>query len=491
MRTLRFSTVAWSIVAIVTVLRTIFVAKLPLTGDEAYYWEWSRRLAMGYVDHPPAVAFVIAIFDWLGRTPFAVRIPFVLCGAAAAIVAGATATRLAGDRRAGAIAALCVTLAPMMIVAFSIASPDGPFALAWAATLYCAVRHFSGRSWMWAALLGVAMGAGLLSRIFGLALCAGIAAVALIPSYRKAAAARTLFAFAVAALLWLPFLWWNASHAWVSFTFALLQRHQGHVDLVRPLEVYALDALAYSPGLWIAASIVAVRAREPIVAWTAWPLSLLFFLLAFHESVEVYWFVGPWISLSVGIGCAASAWRGNAARRMRWTFAPAGALAALLFFAAFDPGGVYAVVRHAGLKLNSGGPFELFTYPALAQDVRRIADARDAYVMTDGYGFSSLLDFYGGAQPLLIGGAAEGQEAYRWVTSAARPRRALFVDKVPFATRPDMQQHFARACGRVSAGPTLTYALAPPGERVPPRRYYTTWCRAMGPNAVSLLRWHD
>ena len=40
-------------------LRAVVAFALPLTGDEAYYWEWSRRLAFGYVDHPPAAAWTI------------------------------------------------------------------------------------------------------------------------------------------------------------------------------------------------------------------------------------------------------------------------------------------------------------------------------------------------------------------------------------------------------------------------------------------------
>src|SRR5438270_12412341 len=115
--------------------RVLAAWSLPLTGDEAYYWEWSRRLAAGYVDHPPAVAFAIAAFSFLGKTPFAVRLPFVLCGILTALFAGVAATTIGRDIRAGAIAAIAITLAPMASVAFVTATPDGPYAVAWAAAL--------------------------------------------------------------------------------------------------------------------------------------------------------------------------------------------------------------------------------------------------------------------------------------------------------------------------------------------------------------------
>src|SRR6516225_6943625 len=121
------SSVLWGGVVAVTLLRAIGAMSLPVNGDEAYYWEWSRHLAAGYVDHPPAVAYAIALFAWLGRTPFAIRAAFVVCGLVTAIAAGATASRLAHDQRAGAVTALALTLTPLLLIAFGTATPDGPY----------------------------------------------------------------------------------------------------------------------------------------------------------------------------------------------------------------------------------------------------------------------------------------------------------------------------------------------------------------------------
>ena len=74
----------WAIVAFVTLARGFAAWKVPLTGDEAYYWEWAKHLALGYADHPPMVAYLIFPFDWVTANPFWVRIGFVLCGVAAA-----------------------------------------------------------------------------------------------------------------------------------------------------------------------------------------------------------------------------------------------------------------------------------------------------------------------------------------------------------------------------------------------------------------------
>lgn len=469
--------------ALVTVLRALLAASVPLTGDEAYYWEWSRRLAAGYVDHPPAVAFCIAMFSWVGHSAFAVRIGFVICGLFATVFAAGAATLLAGEKGAGALAALAVTLTPMLTVAFGTATPDGPFALAWAASLYFAVRAFRERRVHWFAALGVALGLALLSRAFGWALLIGIVMAACSRDYRGLFRRGLWISLVIALTVYSPYIFWNAHHHWISFTFALLQRHPSdEVQLARPAMLYVLDALAFSPGLWIGATLVLVREKEPLIVSTAAPLCVLLLILSVHERVEVYWFTGPFISLCVALGCAFP-------RPRTRLFAPAAALTALIFAAGLSPGIAYAALHGSGIRLRDGGPFEIFTYHSLARDVASLAHNRGAVVMTDGYGFSSLLDFYAGMPPVVIGYDAQGEEARTWFTDREHPLRALFVDKAPLASRPDFAAQLERACARVTSGPVLAYRYGASDEGVPPRRYFTTWCDGMSRNAVGTLRW--
>ncbi|MDQ2871605.1 MAG: glycosyltransferase family 39 protein [Candidatus Eremiobacteraeota bacterium] len=497
MRTLWF----WSAVAAVTVLRAVASARIPLTGDEAYYWEWSRHLAFGYVDHPPAVAYAIALFAWLGRTPLAVRAAFVLCGVVTALATAGAATRITGDRRAGAAAAAGVTLTPMLFIAFGSATPDGPYLACWALALYFAVRAFESRSLLWFALLGLALGGAMLARVFGFALVFGVAAYAAMPARKWSMRGPLWLSLALAFACIVPFVAWNAANEWSTFTFALVGRHAAHVQFTRPFVLHVINAFAYSPGLYAAAFVLAFRRNDALVAWTALPLSILLTLLAIREPIEVYWFFGPFVSLCVSMGIAYH--RLSAPIRRPWTLGaaiPAIALSAVLFAVVLAPGAVYAMARHGGVRLHDDGPFEVFTYPALARDVARIAAREDAIVMTDGYGFSSELDFYGGVAPIVIGYDPQGDESRRWYDARARVQRALFVDKTPLypvpghpekgAGRPDFAKQLALACRRVYAGPTLTYTYAGSSDvAIPPRDYFTTWCDGMRPNGLLILQW--
>jgi 4-amino-4-deoxy-L-arabinose transferase-like glycosyltransferase len=59
--------------------RLVAAAWTPLTFDEAYYWMWSKSLAIGYYDHPPGVAFVIRLGTIIaGDTELGVRLVSIL-----------------------------------------------------------------------------------------------------------------------------------------------------------------------------------------------------------------------------------------------------------------------------------------------------------------------------------------------------------------------------------------------------------------------------
>jgi 4-amino-4-deoxy-L-arabinose transferase-like glycosyltransferase len=488
----------WVIVAAVTVMRAIADFKVPLTGDEAYYWEWSRHLAFGYVDHPPAVAWTIRAFAWLGMVPGAVRIGFVACGVIATLAGAAAATRLAGgDRRAGAVTALAFALTPLFSMAFGSTSPDGPYLAFWMLAIWLAVRAFADGRPLDYIGLGVALGMTLLARMFGFALVFGIAMYACMPGRRGLWREGLTASYAIAALCFAPFVWWNATHHWLTFDFTFVGRHEWKFELQRPLTLYAEQAAAYSPGFFIGVFVVAFSPRtHPLLKWTSLPLIGLLTALAFVEQVEIHWIFGAYASLCVGLG---TAYVSLASRRARIIWANAAVVPALLllpliFYAAVAPGSAYQHFRDTGSSLRNTGPFEIFTYWPLAQDVRQLAGANDAVVMTDGYGLSSVIDFYGDVTPIVIGYDWQGRESRNWYRDDQHPRRAIFLDKeeldplVPTAQnrgRPDFKARLHEACANVHPGPVLEYSYA----GVPPRKYYTTFCDDMVPDGIAILRW--
>ena len=177
--------------------------------------------------------------------------------------------------------------------------------------------------------------------------------------------------------------------------------------------------------------------RNAFLNWTAVPLVALLTLLAVHEPVEIHWVFGAYLSLCVSLGIVFV--RLSARVRVIWASiaaVPALILFPLIFVAAVEPGFVYEQFLRTGSTLRNTGGFEIFTVPSLAVDVRNMMEANDATVVTDGYGLSSTLDFYGNVPPVVIGYNAQGQEAKRWYDPDMHPHRILFVDKEALIPRP-------------------------------------------------------
>jgi 4-amino-4-deoxy-L-arabinose transferase-like glycosyltransferase len=171
-------TAVWLLVGLAA-LQLVVGSRIPLDPDESYYWDWSRRLALGYYDHPPAIAYLIragtAIF---GPTALGVRFVPVLANLGGGLMMLLTARRL-GGARAARDAALLVLSLPIVAVWLILATPDCPLFLANGLALYAVVRALeappgSRPALGWWLASGAALGLGLVSKLLAVLLPFGI-----------------------------------------------------------------------------------------------------------------------------------------------------------------------------------------------------------------------------------------------------------------------------------------------------------------------------
>jgi 4-amino-4-deoxy-L-arabinose transferase-like glycosyltransferase len=189
-----------------------------LLPDEAQYWSWSRALAPGYFSKPPMVAWLIAATtSVVGDDEFGVRLAAPLIHAATGIIV-AVLGRAMFSARAGFMAALLYATLPGVTFSGLVISTDAPLLLFWALALLAAWQVWTGASWRWAAVLGLALGLGFLSKYamgyFPLGL---LVLVAIEGRGRFAAIWRQLaVALLIAASVLAPNLAWNAAHGWAT-----------------------------------------------------------------------------------------------------------------------------------------------------------------------------------------------------------------------------------------------------------------------------------
>ncbi len=202
------------------VLRLVYLGQLELAPQEAYYWNFARHLDIGYLDHPPLVAWMIAAVTLVGDGELMVRIPAVVCSLITMLFAAALARDLAGPATAVRTALLAAVL-PFFFGVGVLMTPDAPLTAAWAAALFFLGRALlagKGPAWIGA---GVAIGIGMLSKYtMVLVPLATLAFVLADVRSRRVLLSPWPWAGAVlACLVFSPVVIWNLQNDWASFAF--------------------------------------------------------------------------------------------------------------------------------------------------------------------------------------------------------------------------------------------------------------------------------
>lgn len=438
---------------------------MPLNDDEMYYWAWSAHPALGYVDHPPVVAWLIATTAWLGHSAIAIRLPFIICEALAAVVLGRAALALGAKPAGAALCTIIFTLIPQPDLLIAQAKPDPPYLLGWALSLLFAARWAKSAAPRDAVFLGVALGATAMSRFFGWALIVGICAWALAakPSLKY----KLWIPLLVAALIYTPLVYWNATHGWSNFTFTLFGRMNFAGTAMPQLSSFhALRLLVYVAA-FIALSLAAARGRNGALAlWTGIPMMLGLLALSFVQNVETYWMAGPFTSLCVVLG----PWLAELRVPIRATVMALWTAAAVLTMASVADAGLW---RRGPLDMR-----DFVFYPGIAADARRLTMQRSAQPLTDTYQISSTLQYYG-MTTTMVGGTSQAAMWDEWYGSQL-PVRGLLLILHPLDPHSDLQRFVAHHYAVLSPGPTLNYRCGATKFTV-----YSVWCTTLKPSARS------
>jgi len=311
--------------ALLSVVHLAIAALLPVLTDEAYHWNFAVHLAWGYYDHPPMIAWVIALGRLLfGDTPLGVRFGPLLCSIGMAAVLAVMARRAYGER-AASWAVLLGFAQPMFFWVAPSATPDSPLLFFWALSMALTWKAIESGRLRWWLAAGVALGGAMLSKY---------PAVLLLPSVlgylvfskehrRLLATPGPYLAAAVAFAAFLPVLHWNATHDWVSFRFQFARR------MDKPSHFSPMNGAAFvleQCGAYLAlltplavVSIVkalrrGVRSEERYLLWCTAVTFLAFLVQSTLHGVGSNWPMPAYLALTVGMAGAVTLGEGPAAR---------------------------------------------------------------------------------------------------------------------------------------------------------------------------------
>lgn len=235
--------------------------------DELYYLACSRHLDWGYVDQPP----LIAVVTWFVRTVIGESLPALrllpaLAGAGEIVLTGLIVREFGGGVYAAALGCLAVLVAPGILSVDGFLSMNALEPLFWMGCAWLLIRIIrtgDERLWIW---FGILAGVGLENKYSMLIFGAGIVLGLLLTGQRRLFASPwPWIAGAIALVIFLPNLIWNAGH---HFPFLELQaniRRSGRDVALSPLRFFAEEVQTMNVltlPLWIAGLWFFFRSRR-------------------------------------------------------------------------------------------------------------------------------------------------------------------------------------------------------------------------------------
>lgn len=390
------------LIAILTLVRMVAAANAGLLWDEPYYWMWAQRLAAGYYDHPPMVAWWIALSTLAaGDGALGIRLIFVLNIVAVSFAAYGIGRTLFGER-IGWLSALWVNVTPLIGIAGFMATPDGPSTLFWTLAVFAFARLATTERGPWWLAVGAFAGLGLLSKYTNLFLGLGIVlALALDPRLRRWFASPWLWAGGIVAVaIFLPVVLWNASHDWISFRFQFGRLGEATFTPVFLLTLLVVQPLLFNPlaavfvgrGVhlwWRGGDDDGVRALR-LLLLTALPAVVFILFQATHGEVLQHWLAPVFPALTVAAVAAASTIaeeRQWLVRRIRTDVVPFGLMAMVVVY-------IYALTPLDRFYPGADPLNAVRGWPAYAATIEaKRAEAGAAWIGTAGYDLTAELTY--------------------------------------------------------------------------------------------------
>jgi 4-amino-4-deoxy-L-arabinose transferase-like glycosyltransferase len=270
--------------------------------DETYFVMAGRDLDWGYVDQPPLTPLVARVSETLfGPSPTALRVLPALAVGGVAILAAAMARRFGGGRVAQVFAAFAGGWTGVLLGEGHLLSTAVFDYFFWALGLWIVVRLLDGDDARWWLALGVVVGAGLQNKhtmaFFAAAILVGLLATR---QRRLLASPYPWLGAAIAALIALPNLIWQANHGWPQLEVAEALRARSDGPLAFVIQQPALLSLtlaipAFAGLWWLARSEVSRR-------WRPLPIAYLVLVTGFLVTGGKSYYVAPMYSALLAAG---------------------------------------------------------------------------------------------------------------------------------------------------------------------------------------------
>jgi len=267
--------------------------------DELQTLDDARHMDWGFVAYPPITPLIgrleLVLF---GTSLIGFRFFAAVAVSAAMVIAGLMAKELGGERREQVLAAMATGVAPVALAqgaVFQYVSFDYLWGVL---ATYFLVKLCKSRDARWWIGIGFALGLGMETRYTAGFWTMGIVAAVLFSDARKYLASKWLWlGVAIAVLLFLPNVIWQAQHQFISLDFLThlherdvrQQRNKGFLVGQILLCVNFVTVPLAAMGLWFLSAKEQGK-RYALVTWTVLATFLLFWIAKarFYYTEPIY-----------------------------------------------------------------------------------------------------------------------------------------------------------------------------------------------------------
>jgi hypothetical protein len=301
---------------ITLLIKLWLAAYFPMTGDEAFFYQWGVFPDWGYSDHPPMVGWLLFVLNSFSSHPLSLRFFTVLLWSLIALGLVDLLRRISPFQEGVAYWLGTLFLVLPFSLLLNLVTTDTPLIFFIFLSGYCFIRGTMSEKILWYVGAGIFLGCALLSKYF-----AGLLAIAyfvyLCRSRRGwlnliviALCSAPLFAITIA---------FNAHHCWSNVMFNMINRNENASWSLYTVGEYVL-MMIYLITPWVFVKLLRstnmMAQRGAIVVLFLVPFGL-FLLLSMEKTIGLHWVLGfmPFLFLFVGTSSSAEDLRKYA----KWT----------------------------------------------------------------------------------------------------------------------------------------------------------------------------
>lgn len=402
----------WYFLASLSILRSIYVLLIPITPQEAYYWNYAQHLDLSYFDHPPMAAYSIWLGTLLfGDTSFGVKFMGLVWSLITNVLLYVTTYRALdlstkplstmNPAEKNALSFIAVILYNLTIFAHLYAitlMPDTPLLAFWLLAIFFYQEQIYTNHKIYWLYTGMALGFALLSKYTAIALVPGILLYILFSKEDRKILLKPYpyLALLSALLVFLPVIIWNWQHDWASFIYQFGDR-AGDTKLPGFRYVGQLLASQFFQLLPLMAILIPImfirllrefRQQKPALFFvlTGLPVTLGFSLISLTSLVKMNWLLPGYLGMIIAVVLLFNKSLLKPGRWMKIT----GLIAIVLIIIS------HSILLIPNMPLGEGNTWSGWkdVTPEIYQKQNQLGGPDNCFIFSNSYKSASLLKFY-------------------------------------------------------------------------------------------------